>query len=172
MISPLSSCFSFETSLTTSPLSTVELVHLGSSSVDETTYLGRLFNLSAHAPLREFHRGPRYSSLRRPKRRASAPSASASPSSAHASRSFAPSSLNQPPYRKPSSPVGSSTTPSSVMFWLTTILPISVLLPSDCRVSPLLRRLSRRKLSGEFRAPATSLLVMRVKGRVGARMRA
>src|SRR5262245_61210251 len=135
MISPSSSCFSLETSLTTSPLSTVELAHLGSSSVEETTYLGSRFNLSAHSPVREFHRGPRYSSLRRPRSRASAPSASASPSSAHASRSFGPSWLNQPPYRKPSSPVGSSTTPSSVTFWLTTILPISVLLPSNCSVS-------------------------------------
>src|SRR5688572_15845363 len=36
----------------------------------------------------------------------------------------------------------------------------------------LMRRPPRRTLSGEFRAGATSLVVMRVKGRVGARMRA
>src|SRR6185437_16271397 len=35
--------------------------------------------------------------------------------------------MNQPPCRKPSSPVGSWTTPSSETFWLTTIFPISML---------------------------------------------
>src|ERR1022692_3697444 len=53
---PSSSCFSFETSSTTSPLSTVELFHLGSSRVEDTTYLGRLLSLSTHAPLRDAHR--------------------------------------------------------------------------------------------------------------------
>src|SRR6266542_1507456 len=42
-ISPLSSCFSFETASTASPLSTVELFQSGSSRVEDTTYLGRLF---------------------------------------------------------------------------------------------------------------------------------
>ena len=46
-MSPASSCFSFETSLTTSPLRTVELLHSGSCRVEDTTYLGMLFSLSA-----------------------------------------------------------------------------------------------------------------------------
>jgi hypothetical protein len=56
-MSPASSCFSFETSFTTSPASTVELLHLGSWRVEDTTYLGRLFILSASSPLRDAHRG-------------------------------------------------------------------------------------------------------------------
>jgi len=56
-MSPFSSCFSFETSLTTSPLRTVELFHFGSWRVEDTTYLPRLFNLSAHSPVRDAHRG-------------------------------------------------------------------------------------------------------------------
>jgi hypothetical protein len=55
-ISPSSSCFSFETSLTTSPFRTVELFQSGASRVEDTTYLGRLFNLSANSPLRDGHR--------------------------------------------------------------------------------------------------------------------
>ena len=54
-ISPLSSRFSFEISFTTSPLRTVELFHVGAVSVEDTMYLGRLFNLSANAPLRDGH---------------------------------------------------------------------------------------------------------------------
>src|SRR5258708_18642751 len=127
-MSPASCCFSFETSLTTSPVRTVALLHLGSSRVEDTTYLVRLFNLSAHAPLRDSHRTAKYSSLRRPSSRASAPSASSTSTLAHASRSLSPIWLNQPPSLKPSSPVGSWTTPSSETFSLTMILPISVLL--------------------------------------------
>src|ERR1019366_2711021 len=63
---PSSSCFSFETSSTTSPLSTVELFHLGSSRVEDTTYLGRLLSLSAHAPLRDAHRALRAQAFRDP----------------------------------------------------------------------------------------------------------
>ena len=55
-ISPVSSCFSVDTSSSTSPLSTVELFQPASSRVDDTTYLGRLFSLSASAPLRDGHR--------------------------------------------------------------------------------------------------------------------
>ena len=84
-ISPSSSCFSFETSPTTSPARTVELPHTGSSSVEDTTYFGRLFSRSAHSPVRDSQRVPKYASLRRPSSSASAPSASASPTSAHAS---------------------------------------------------------------------------------------
>src|SRR5260370_156383 len=132
-MSPASSCFSLETSVTTSPLSTaplktVELLHLGSSRVEDTTYLGRLFNLSAHSPLRDSHRTAKYSSLRRPSSRASASSAWSSSTLAHSSRSLSPIWRNQPPCLKPSSPVGSWTTPSSETFSLTMILPISVLL--------------------------------------------
>src|SRR5260370_29310082 len=120
-MSPASSCVSFETSVTTSPLSTaplktVELLHLGSSRVEDTTYLGRLFNLSAHSPLRDCHRSANHSSLRRPSRRASVRSASSSSTLAHASRSLPPNWLNQPPNLKPSSPVGSWPTPSSATF--------------------------------------------------------
>jgi len=75
-MSPASSCFSFETSPTTSPLRIVELLHLGSWRVEDTTYLGRLFNLSAHSPLLDSHRAANHSSLRRPSSRASVPSAS------------------------------------------------------------------------------------------------
>jgi hypothetical protein len=38
----------------------VEFIHTGSASVEDTTYLGRLFSLSGHAPLAEFHRDPKY----------------------------------------------------------------------------------------------------------------
>src|SRR5215472_4497978 len=127
-MSPSSPCFNFETSLTTSPLSTVELLHLGSSRVEDTTYLGRLFSLSAHSPLRDSHRVANHSSLRRPSSRASVPSASPSSTLAHASRSLSPIWPNQPPNLKPSSPVGSWTTPSSETFSLMTIFPMSVLL--------------------------------------------
>src|SRR6266852_9009665 len=101
-MSPASSCFSFETSVTTSPLSTaplrtVELFHLGSSRVEDTTYLGRLFSLSAHSPLRDSHRAANHSSLRRPSSRASVCSASSSETLAHSSRSLPPNSPNQPP---------------------------------------------------------------------------
>src|SRR5436190_16584610 len=48
-ISPCSSSLSSEISFTTSPSSTVELCQAGSSSVDDTTYLGRLFNVRQQA---------------------------------------------------------------------------------------------------------------------------
>ena len=60
-ISPSSSCFSFETASTASPLSTVELFQSGSSRVEDTTYLGRLFSLSANSPLRDGHRAANHS---------------------------------------------------------------------------------------------------------------
>ena len=60
-MSPSSSCFSFETSFTTSPFRTVELFQSGSSRVEDTTYLGRLFNLSANSPLRDGHRAAKNS---------------------------------------------------------------------------------------------------------------
>src|SRR5258707_15575706 len=127
-MSPSSSCLSFETSLTTSPLSTVELFHLGSWRVEETTYLGRLFSLSAHSPGRDDHRTANHSSLRRPSRKASVRSASSLSILAHAARSLSPTSTNQPPRVKPSLPSGSWTTPSTDTFVLITIFPISVFL--------------------------------------------
>src|ERR1700730_12037269 len=127
-MSPSSSCFSFETSLTTSPFRTVELLHLGSCRVEDTTYLGRLFNLSAHSPLLDGHRAANHSSLRRPSSRASVPSASSNSTLAHSLRSLPPISPNQPSSLKPSSPSGSWTTPSNETFVLITIFPISVLL--------------------------------------------
>src|SRR5918994_4203115 len=127
-MSPSSSCFSCETSFTTSPFRTVELLQRGCSRVEDTTYLGRLFNLSAHSPLRDCHRSANHSSLRRPSSRASVPSASSSSTLAHASRSLPPNWLNQPPSLKPSSPSGSWTTPSSETFVLMMIFPI-VFLP-------------------------------------------
>src|SRR5215813_2080767 len=136
-MSPASSCFSFETSFTASPLSTVELVHLGSSRVEDTTYLGRLFNLSAHSPLRDSHRPANHSSVRRPSRKASAPCASPNPTLAHSSRSLSPIWLNQPPNLKPSSPVGSWTTPSSETFSLMTIFPMSVPFGWRCQLPPM-----------------------------------
>src|SRR6266566_8734282 len=134
-MSPSSSCFSFETSFTTLPFKTVELLHLGSSRVEDTTYLGRLFNLSAHSPLRDTHRAANHSSLRRPSSRASIRSASSRETLAHSSRSLPPNWPNQPPSLKPSSPSGSWTTPSSEAFVVITIFPMPVLLLAGrCRV--------------------------------------
>src|SRR6266567_3516519 len=56
MTSPFSSCFSLKTSSTALPVRTVELFQWASSSVDDTTYLGRLFNLTANWPLRDGRR--------------------------------------------------------------------------------------------------------------------
>jgi RNA polymerase sigma-70 factor (TIGR02960 family) len=64
----------------------VALLHLGSSSVADTTYLGRLFSLPAHSPAREAgHRAANHSSLRRPSSTAAAFSASVVSTPAHAS---------------------------------------------------------------------------------------
>src|SRR5215831_9503854 len=129
-MSPSISRFSLETSSTTSPFRTVALVHLGSSRVEDTTYLGRLFSRSAHSPGRDAHLAANHSSLRRPSSNASARSASAYEILPHSSRSFPPNWANQPPSLKPSLPSGSWTTPSSDTFVLMTIFPMSVpLLP-------------------------------------------
>jgi hypothetical protein len=60
-ISSFTSCFSFETSSATSPFSAVVLFHSGSSRVEEITYLGMLFSLSASPPLRDGQREARNS---------------------------------------------------------------------------------------------------------------
>src|ERR1700738_3116145 len=101
-MSPASSCFSLLTSLTTSPVRTVELFHLGSWRVEDTTYLGRLFHLSAHSPVRDAHRVANHSSPRLPASRGSVPSASSSSTLAHSSRSLPQNWPNQPPSLKPS----------------------------------------------------------------------
>ena len=54
-MSPSTSCRSFETSSARSPSRTVEFVHSGSFSVEETTYFGMLLNLSANSPSRDGH---------------------------------------------------------------------------------------------------------------------
>src|ERR1700730_866697 len=135
-MSPSSSCFSLVTSSTTSPFRTVTLVQLGSSRVEDTTYLGRLFSRSAHSPGRDAHRVPNHSSLRRPSSRASVCSASAYETLPHSSRSLPPYWTNQPPSSKPSWPSGSWTTPSRDTFVLMTIFPMSVL-PLLCCQLPL-----------------------------------
>src|SRR6266508_2518611 len=54
-ISPSICRFNFETTSTTSPFNTVVLFHTGASRVEDTTYLGRPFNLLGQAvqPLRQ-----------------------------------------------------------------------------------------------------------------------
>src|SRR5215472_9433622 len=123
-MSPSSSCFSRMTSSITLPFRTVTLVHRGSWRVEDTTYLGRLFNRSAHSPGRDAQRTPNHSSLRRPSSRAAEFSASAYKTLPHSSRSLPPYWVNQPPRLKPSLPSGSWTTPSSDTFVLMMIFPI------------------------------------------------
>src|SRR5256714_6147926 len=118
---PSSPCFSFPTSSATSPLSTVELFQSASSSVEETTYLGMLLNLSANSPSLEGQALAKPSYVTRP-------SSSASESRVSSSLNLSPSSprLNsklQPPYSKSSAPPGSSMTPSSETNSVTTIFP-------------------------------------------------
>jgi len=60
-ICPLVSCFSLETSVTMSHLRTVVLVHSGSLSVADTTYLGMLLSMSASSPLPNGHRAAKSS---------------------------------------------------------------------------------------------------------------
>src|SRR6266487_1467605 len=135
-MSPSSSCFNLETSVTTSPFRTVALFQSGSPRVEDTMYLGRLFNLSASSPLRDGHRAARNSYRRRPNRKASALSASSSATLANPSRSLSPTWANQPPCLKPSSPVGSWSTPSSETLSLITIFPISILLSLALSATP------------------------------------
>ena len=52
-MSPSCSCFSFAISSARSPRSTVELFQSAFVSVEETTYLGMLLNLSANSPSRD-----------------------------------------------------------------------------------------------------------------------
>src|SRR5512146_863808 len=125
-MSPSTSCFSFATAAATSPRSTRPPPHWTLSAVAETTYLGRLFSLFAHASVRDSHRAANHSSLRLPSSRAWLLSASSSMIEPHALRSSPPWVRNQPPCLKPSLPSGSWTTPSSEMFVLMTIFPMAV----------------------------------------------
>jgi len=61
MMSPSISTFSFATSVATSPVRTVVSPQSGSVRVLDTTYLGRLFNRSARAPVRGRQRDPKNS---------------------------------------------------------------------------------------------------------------
>src|ERR1700721_4829410 len=122
-MSPSMSFFSLVISLTTSSLSTVELDHLGTFDVEDTTYLGRLFNRSAHSPDRSSHRVANHSSLLRPSSMASDCKASSVSTLVHPSRSLPPNCPNQPPCLKPSCPSGSWMTPSSETLVVTTIFP-------------------------------------------------
>src|SRR6266511_4776268 len=120
--SPSCSCFSFATSSATSPLNTVELLQSGSSSVEETTYLGMVLNLSANSPSLDGQAFAKPSYVTRPSSRASEESVSSS-------LNLSPSSPRliskvQPPCLKSSAPPGSSMTPSSETNSVTTILPM------------------------------------------------
>src|ERR1700722_2289563 len=153
-MSPLICRFSFEISLTTSPLITVEFDHMGSFRLEDTTFLGMLFNLSAHSPLRDSQRVANPSSLRRPSSRATAPRASSVSTFAHASRSLPPNWPNQPPRVNPSWPSGSSTTPSSEMLVVMTIFPIAGLLFRRCGHRQGCRHADSEKLGAD--RPPTS----------------
>src|SRR3954447_25414494 len=122
-MSPSNSSFSFVTASPRSPSSTVELLHSGLLSVEETTYFGIWLNLSANSPSRDGQASAKPSYVTRP-------SSSAAESMASSSLNLSPSSPRensklQPPCLKSSAPPGSSTTPSSDTNSVTTILPIS-----------------------------------------------
>src|SRR6185312_11210866 len=105
---------------TSSRVTTRELLQTdsGSSSVEETTYLVELLNLSANSPSREGQCFANSSKVRRPSRSASEPIVSSSlnlsPSSPRSNRNA------QPPRSRLSDPPGSSKTPSSVTNSVTT----------------------------------------------------
>src|SRR5215218_3498714 len=123
-MSPSVSSRSLTTAVSTSPSSTVELLHSGTSELDETTYFGIVLNLSANSPSRDGQASANPSNVLRPSSSASASIVSSSlnrlPSSPRSN------SNDQPPYLKSSEPPGSSTTPSSEMNSVTTILPMPV----------------------------------------------
>ena len=117
-------CLSFETSSTTSPFEHGRVAPSGSSSVEETTYLGMLVEL-----VRELARRARATRRRSPRRSRGRAAGPRTPR-VSSSLNLSPSSprLNsklQPPYLKSSDPPGSSTTPSREMNSVTTIFPIS-----------------------------------------------
>src|SRR5438445_4933633 len=101
-MSPSRLRFSAEISSTASRSSTVVLLHWGRSSVDDTTYLGRLFILSAHwrltrSPI-DGAREANHSKLLLPSNSASAARTSFVSLTTHSSRSLPPTNWwNQPP---------------------------------------------------------------------------
>src|ERR1700674_335445 len=123
-MSPPGFCLSLETSLTTSPLSTVELFHSALSRVEETTYLGMPLNLSANSPSSDGQAlaNPWY--VTRPSSSASELRVSLSLKSPTSS----PCAITKdhPACLKPESPPGSSMTPSSETNSVTTIRPILI----------------------------------------------
>src|SRR4249919_3417179 len=124
-MSPACSAFSFATSSARSPRITTELFHVGSESVEETTYFRMPFILSANpaSSLRSGQACAKPSYVTRPSSMASASSTS---SSLNLSPSAPRSNLNaHPPCANPSAPPGSSITPSSVTNSDTTMRPIS-----------------------------------------------
>src|SRR4051812_49047122 len=123
-MSPECSSLSFATAPGTSSLISVELFQSAESSVVDTQYFGMLLNLSAKpiSSVRSGQAAAKPSYVMRPSSRASAPITS---SSLNLSPSSPRANLNaQPPWRVPSDPPGSSTTPSTLMNCETTILPI------------------------------------------------
>src|SRR5919201_4629550 len=94
-----------------SPLSAVVLVHSGSFTVEEATYLGMLLILSAYSPPRDGHAAKKPSYVLRPSSTASASMSSWTlnlpPSSPELARP------DQAPRPSVSIPTGSSITPSS-----------------------------------------------------------
>src|SRR5258708_15231003 len=125
-MSPSNTCLSFETSVATSPLSTVELFHSAFSRVEETTYLGMLLNLSAKSFFADGQAAAKPSYVTRPSSSASLLRVS---SSLNLSPSCPRSILKvQPACLKPTPPPGASITPSSETNSVTTILPILILL--------------------------------------------
>src|SRR5215213_9253479 len=110
-MSPPCCCLSLETSSATLSLITVELFHSrGSSSVEETTYLGMVLNLSANSPSLDGHAAAKPSYVTRPSRRASdervSSSLNLSPSSPRLISNVQPACLKSSP------PPGASMTPS------------------------------------------------------------
>src|SRR3954468_2206881 len=106
-MSPSTFCLSFETSVATSPFRTVEFFQTGTSSVDDTMYLGMLFSRSKYSPLRDGVGDPNHSSLRRPSSNALARNALLVRGLNHGSGSLPANCFHQPPRLNPSSPPGS-----------------------------------------------------------------
>src|SRR3954467_12932411 len=109
-MSPEADSRSLDTASATSPSSIVELAQPGFSSVEDTTYLGIVLNLSANSPSLDGHAAAKPSYVTRP-------SSSASDERVSSSLNLSPSppgaiSKPPPPCLKLSLPPGSSMTPS------------------------------------------------------------
>src|SRR5215210_1158661 len=140
-MSPSTSSRSLATAVSTSPSSTVVLLHSGRSELEVTTYFGIVLNLSANSPSRDGQAAAKPSNVLRP-------SSSASASIVSSSLNLFPSSPrsnsnDQPPYLKSSEPPGSSTTPSIEMNSVTLMLPMPVP-PDGCDWSSTYQLISPR----------------------------